>query len=161
MFEIDPKGWFSRTLIIRNAGQVICAITLARFGEKATFTLEGVKYQVYRQPSTSGMFALAMGDQQLAVAEKPASAHEMKITYGTTSYLLKRTGSLGHTCELTINGEAVGYIKPKHGTRAARAEIPEAVPLPIKIFIIWLYLLLWRRAASASASAGGADGRFS
>jgi len=161
MFEIDPKGWFSRTLIIRNAGQVICAITLAHFGEKATFTLDGVEYQVYRQPSTRGMFALAMGGQQLAVAEKPASAHEMKISYNNTSYLLKRVGKIGHTCELTINGEAAGYIKPKNGTRAARAELPEALPLPVRIFIIWLYLLLWRRAAGAAAAAGGADGRFS
>ena len=51
---------------------------------------------------------------------------------------------------------AVGTIRRETWTsRKARVELPDELPLPVRVFVLWLVLLMWKRESDAAASSGG------
>ena len=52
-------------------------------------------------------------------------------------------------------GVPVGRIAPAgwFGRRAV-IDLPADIPLPAQLFLLWLVLVLWRRAAAADAAGG-------
>lgn len=50
----------------------------------------------------------------------------------------------------------IGRVSPQ-GILSRRAEVdlPDAWPLPLKIFIVWLAVLLWKRDSDSSAAGAG------
>ena len=54
---------------------------------------------------------------------------------------------------LEENDRAVGSLAPVAIiTRKARAEFPDDVALPVRIVMIWLALLMWKREADSGAA---------
>ena len=37
-------------------------------------------------------------------------------------------------------------------TRRSTANLPEGIPLPVKVFIIWLVVILWKRESDSAAA---------
>ncbi|MEJ0001164.1 MAG: hypothetical protein WDO13_19600 [Verrucomicrobiota bacterium] len=55
--------------------------------------------------------------------------------------------------QLTIDGKVVGLIAREHwGTRRARMDIDDRVPLPLQLFAFALAALMWRRDDSTATS---------
>jgi hypothetical protein len=50
----------------------------------------------------------------------------------------------------------IGSIAPEGFlTRRAEASFPEELPLAIKVFMIWLVIILWKRNSDSGSASGG------
>jgi hypothetical protein len=47
---------------------------------------------------------------------------------------------------LSENGRELGTVRPEHAfTRKAVIDLPAEIDLPVRIFMVWLVLVLWKR----------------
>ena len=53
---------------------------------------------------------------------------------------------------LLEGSEEVGKISPDGiFTRRATVNLPETLPLPVRVFLVWLTLILWKRDSDSSS----------
>ena len=77
---------------------------------------------------------------------------QLNITYDEAEYTLKAQSPFVRTFELLQNDERIGLVEPDHiFTRKMTADLPETLTLAVRVFIIWLVIILWKRAAQSSA----------
>jgi len=83
-----------------------------------------------------------------------AFLHSFHVEYPGKSYTLKKESVIGRSFVLLENDIPAGSIQPEGFlTRKAAAGLPDDMPMPVKVFILWLAILLWRREANAQAMA--------
>ena len=83
-----------------------------------------------------------------------AFLHSFHVEYPGKSYTLKKESVIGRSFVLLENDIPAGSIQPEGFlTRKAAAGLPDDMPMPVKVFILWLAILLWRREANAQAAA--------
>ena len=75
-------------------------------------------------------------------------------------YELKKESAWGNTFVLARDGIGpVGSVKLEgFFKREWIVGLPEEVPLEVRVFIVWLVIILGKRAETAAAAAGGAAG---
>jgi len=152
MLRADPKGWFSSTHILFENDTEIGTIQFSGWREAGALTIKGSTYRVYRE-SLMGPFLLAgTGAVILARAEKPSALYRTFVfQHVEKKYTLEAKFSWSTKFILLDSGRAVGSIYPE-GTlkRKAMGDLPEEIPLPVRIFMLWLVMILWRRADSST-----------
>ncbi len=160
MLNVEPKGWFSQTFTVRDGDMQVASIDLAAFGEQAEIAIEGRPYTLRRERFASGPFLLESNGVVLARADKPQVLARLFVVENQGRPLtLKHAGGIGRKFVLLAGEQGIGSMGPQRmGGRAAVANFPSDLPLPTRVFMIWLVLILWRRAAGAAAAAGGASG---
>jgi hypothetical protein len=101
----------------------------------------------------SGAFILRQGDLELARAEKPSAFHRsFDVVHDGRSYTLGAESALRRKFVLKENGEAVGSVSPLNAfTRKCIVDLPTSIPLPVRVFMIWLVILLWKRDSDTAA----------
>ena len=152
MWSAAPKHLFSSDFIIRDANhQSVAEVRLSSWRERGAVTCAGVEHKVLRQ-SAFGAFVLEKGGAVVARAEKPSAFHKtFTIEYEGRQYTLKAR-SLGRR-ELVLyeNEREVGAIAPEGPfTRRARVALPEDLSLLLRLFVIWLTMLIWKRNSDAA-----------
>ena len=115
--------------------------------EKGSLTIDDATYQVYREALVSGDFVLAGADRVLALAEKPSVfSREFVIRHAGREYTLSPESMIGRTYVLLDGSRQVGSLVPGgYFTRKTAADLPHDLPLPVRLFIVWLTLISWRR----------------
>jgi hypothetical protein len=95
----------------------------------------------------------------VALAEQPSTwKNRFVIEQGGHRYELEKESVWKSAFVIRREGGGlVGSIR-REGVfkREWVAELPEELPLETKVFIVWLVILLGKRAASAAAAGGGA-----
>jgi hypothetical protein len=127
---------------------------MAWIREGAEVTIGDVACKLYREGIFSGAFVLEAGGFPLVQAVKPSALlRSFDITYDETHrYTLRARTIIARTFDLLHDGQVVGTIYPDHAfTRKMTAELPEELPLAVQVFMIWLVILLWKRAAQSSS----------
>ncbi len=72
-------------------------------------------------------------------------------------YLLRWRNSRKMTFEL--DGAEAGVVRPEGALRSSYvADLPESLPLPVQVFVLWATLAVTQRATAAAAGAAGATG---
>jgi hypothetical protein len=65
--------------------------------------------------------------------------------------MLEAESMLRRKFVLYEGGQALGSVQPEHAfTRKAIIDLPTDIALPVRIFMVWLTLILWKREADAS-----------
>ncbi len=106
-------------------------------------------------------FILELNGTQLARAEKPSALRRsFTIQHEGKTYILKAESAFGRTFLLLDNDRRqIGSITPAGMfTRKATVDLPDEMPLPIKVFLVWLTVILWKRDSEAVATAAVASG---
>ena len=143
--DLVPKGWFSWDFTVLRDGALIAEIDISSWGEKGTLTVDGDQYAVYRD-GFLGPFILDLNDTQVAVASKIAFYRSFTVGHQDKTYTLKAASGLGRTFVLLENDQEIGWIAPAGWfTRKATVDLPDQLPLPFRIFLLWLTVILWRR----------------
>jgi hypothetical protein len=152
MLHATPRGLFTWGFTIRHSGDTIADIAPSWLGERAEITVEGHTYSAYRESLVAGTFALQSEERTLARARK-ASAFDIDLAGRPME--LKALSVWRRAFGLFDNGVQVGRISPASwfGWHAV-IDLPPDIPLPAQLFLLWLVLVLWRRAAAAEAAAG-------
>jgi hypothetical protein len=155
LLEFGPRSWFSPGIynVVQN-GAPIGEIDCAWLREQGTIKIGGASYACSREGLMSGAFFLEANGQRLASAEKPSALHELfTVKIGDKSYTLKKASIFGRSFVLTKNDRQVGLIAPKRFFgRKAKAEFSDDLAMEVRVFLIWLVIVMWKRNAKAARS---------
>jgi hypothetical protein len=154
MLTLVPESWFSWDFsVIDDSGDVVL-IDRHWFRENASFSVNGRSFDVRRTSLVRGTFALEHAGVTVAEARKPSSFRRaFDITTGADHYRLEAANVFGRAFVLSHDGIPVGGVRPTSFIgRTATAQFPEQLPPEIQLFIVFLVLILWKRAADAAAA---------
>jgi len=151
-FELIPHGWLSWDFTVVQGSSVVAEIEIPRWRKKDVLKVGGFHYAAYREGLIGGAFILALDTTQLARAERTNwISRSFAIKHGERTYRL-RAAWFGSSFILLDNGKEVGSLVPRGiFTRKTSVSLPDELPLPVQMFVIWL--TLYQREADASASA--------
>lgn len=154
MLRSTRRGIFRHSYEVSEDGRAVATLTGTR-REGCAFQVDGESYQVSR--SGYRAFTLSGPAGELARAER-ADRRTWKVTSAAEIFDLVRTSIWRETWEVRRFGEAAGSLS-KDGafTRTSSADLPDDLPLPIRLFVVCVMEALWERSRQ-SAAAGGASG---
>jgi len=160
MLTAIPKGWFSKNYRVMDGALQVADLNVSRWREQGELTVEGFSYQVYREKLMSGAFILEAAGTALARAEKPSAFHRrFLIEYGDTKYVFQAKSVWGREFTLFDGQNEIGSVAPEGLlTRRAAVNLPDELALPVKVFILWLAIILWERESDSGPAAGGNGG---
>jgi hypothetical protein len=151
VLQIVPTHWYSWDFTVTDESRPVADIATSWWGEKGALTIEGTTYRVYREALMSGAFVLEHAGSVLARAEKPSVfRREFLIRHAGREYTLCRESLFRRAFVLLDGSRQVGSLAPKGTfTREAAADLPHDLPLPVRMFIVWLTVISWRREQSS------------
>jgi hypothetical protein len=150
--KAKPKAWWSWTFRIFDAGREIAEISFACMREAGVLQLSDATYRLYRQGTFSGLFVLERNGDAIAQAEKPSAfVRSFNVQHGGKTYTLEAESHFRRKFVLREAGSIIGTIVPERACyRDALIDLPVALPLPVRLFMVWLTLLLWKREADSA-----------
>ncbi len=157
MLTAIPKNWFSWDFAVQEGEKPVAKLDLSLWREKGTLTIEGKDYRVYREGLLRGEFCLECEGKILARAEKPSAFRRSYIvSHAGREYTLQARSPWRRPFILLQGSQEIGSIAPQRiFTRKANADLPDSLPLPLRVFLLWLTVILWKREAESAAAASG------
>jgi hypothetical protein len=156
MLQAIPKRWFSWDFTVLQGSTRLADIDMSLWREKGALTVQGKTYQVYREGLVSGAFVLESPESVVARATKPSAFRRaFLIEHAGKQYTLRAKSAFRRGFVLLADDREIGSLSPQElCTRRAAIVLPEDLSLPVKVFIIWLAVILWKREAEAGAAGG-------
>lgn len=157
MLKAIPGRWFQRAdYTVMDGEQPIATIEIAwSRRERGLLTVQGKDYDVYREGLWSGAYILKAAGKVQARAEKTSAfSRSYIIEHAGRQYTFGATSAFSARKFLLLEGDReIGAISPDGiFNRRARVDLPEEFPLPVRVFIIWLAVILWKREANVGQS---------
>lgn len=151
MLRAIPNGLLSWNFTIFDGDDLIANIDFAWVREEGELHLKGSDCRVFREGFLSGDFILEQECQVFARARKTsAMTRSYQINHYDKTFTLEAEFPMMRGFVLRDGGQTIGSVRPEHAfTRKAIVELPEDIALPVRVFMIWLTLLMWKRNASA------------
>jgi len=156
MLEAVPNNFFSWDFTVMDGPRPVAEIDVSRWREKGQLTVEGTPYEVYREGLMSGAFILESAGSVLARAEKPSAFQRLfLVEHEGRQYTLRARTAFLREFILLDGSTEIGSLSPEGiFTRRMAADLPEHLPLPVRIFLIWLTVILWKRDTDSAPSGG-------
>jgi hypothetical protein len=153
MLRAIPKGWFSPDYSIFENDQPVADIDLSFISESSEIQVKGATHQAYREHLMSGAFVLEAAGSIFARAEKPSALYRSFVVEASgRTFTLEAESSMLRKFVLLDAGKEVGSVYPDHAfTSKAVIDLPDDIPLPVRVFMFWLVAILWKRASDAAA----------
>jgi hypothetical protein len=154
MMKAIPKHWFSWDYTILENDVNVAHLDLSVWREKGTLTVNGEDYDVYREGLLSGKFILEQQGTPLATAIKASAFRQSStITFADDEYELKPKSMFTRGFVLLQGSHQVGSVSPTNMLmRKAAVDLPAHLPLAVRVFIVWLAVILWKRQSEAGSS---------
>ena len=156
MLEIVPQAWYSWDFRVLEAGEEVARLDRAWVRERGVFELDGDTYEIRRTSVLRGSFLLQRGTVVVARAEKPSLFRRaFDIRVGAVPFRLEAVSALRREFRVLRAGVPAGTIRPVSAfRRTAIADLAPGIPLPVRLFLIFLTLVLWKRRDAAASSGG-------
>jgi hypothetical protein len=153
MLRVAPSSWFSWNFVVFEDEDQVADIRLAMLREAGELVVRHKTYRVNREGIMSGAFILRESELELARAEKPSAFHRsFQVSQDGRQYTLGAESALRRKFVLKENGETVGSISPLNAfTRKCIVDLPTSISLPVRVFMIWLAIILWKRDSDTAA----------
>jgi len=158
MLQATPRGWFSWNFVVSEGEEEVADIRLAMLREAGELVVRDMSYRVNREGIMSGAFVLLDGSMELARAEKPSAfQRSFQVSHAGKSYALAAESAFRRKFVLRESGRPVGSVYPLNAfTRRCVVDLPDEISLPVRVFMVWLVIILWKRDSdSAAAVAAG------
>ena len=151
MLRSTRRGFFRHSYEISEDGRPAATLTGTR-REGCTFEVDGEQYRVAREGRKA--FVLTGPWGEAARAER-AGSRTWTISSLHVPLELVRTSIWKETWEVRRFGEPVGTLS-KDGAfkNTSTADLPDDLPLPLRLFIVCLVETLWERSRQAAAAGG-------
>jgi hypothetical protein len=156
MLQIRPMRWFSWDFSVERDGRAVAELDISWWRERGDLTIAGQTYAIVREGLISSDFRLTAPDHSVvATASKPSVLRRrFDVVYRGHTVVLEARSAWRRTMDVLLDGRAVGAITPAGAwSRRASAELPESLPLPVQVFVVWLAVLLWKREQDGAAAA--------
>jgi hypothetical protein len=163
MLRVVPDGWFSYDFtVFDRRGMPVSRAELANWRETAKLEVGATRYKAHHKGWGSKQFVLEKEDGRVvAVAEKPSAWRDRFVfEHGGNRYEVEKESVWGSAFVIRREGVVrIGSVRGKGiFKREWIVELPEELLLEVRVFIVWLVVLLWKRAASGAAATAGAVG---
>jgi hypothetical protein len=137
--EVTPRSWLSWDFSVMRGDSVVAEIEIPRWRKKGVLKVGGLHYAAYREGVIGGAFILALDATQLARAERTSwLSRSFTIKHEEKTYRLNADW-FGPSFILLDNGQKVGSLVPRGMfTRKTIVSLPDELPLPVQMFVIWL-----------------------
>jgi hypothetical protein len=148
--RVIPRSLFSWSFSLREGDVEVADLAMALMRERGKLVLtNGSEYNLYRQGWLSGPFLLEGDGAIIAQAEKPNPfTRRFEATIGRRRLCLAAQSPLTRAFGVYDDDIPIGGVWPDHCfTRRTTIDLPDDMPLPVKSFLFWLAVLMWRRAA--------------
>lgn len=156
MWTVTPKRWFVWDFVARDdREQEVGQVRLSGWRERGSVVAGGLEYKVSRERAVGTGFVLEGASSPLARAEKRSVLRRaFAIAHAGREYVLQAP-SVWRREMVLYDGEAeIGRVAAERAwSRRARVSLPESLPLEVRLFIVWLCFVLWRRQERATHSA--------
>lgn len=155
MLTAVPKRWFSWDFTVWDGDRSVASIDTSCWREQGILTVDGVDHRVHRERILSGDFILETAGVVVARAQKPSAFRRaFAIEHHGRRYGLRATSMFGGRMALLEGDRSVGSVSPQGiVTRRLDVDLPPDLPLAVKVFVIWLAVILWKRDSDAGAAA--------
>ena len=152
MLQVVPTHWYSWDVTVMDESRPVADLDVSWWGEKGILTIEGSTYRVYREAPMSGDFILEQAGSVLARAEKASIfRRQFLLRHAGREYTRQPRSLFRRAYVLLAGSREVGSLAPEGlFTRKAAADLPSDLPLPVRMFIVWLTVILWRRDQASS-----------
>jgi hypothetical protein len=153
VLTLIPQGWISGDFVVSNGSSTVARVNVSGWQgwrEKGLLTVEGVEHRVYREVygdgAMSGDFVIERDGALLARATKPSAFRNVFVLeYQRTRYTLKRSVWTRKVL-LLDGGRVLGALSPESPwTRRTTVALPDDWPMPVKVFVAWLAIVLRMR----------------
>ena len=147
---MGARHWFSLDFDVKEADRHLAHMDLSAWGEKGVLTIDGVEHRVRREGPLHGDFLLERDGTVVARATKPSAWwNRFVIHHEGQTYELAKSSFWRRRFVVRRGDTEIGSLAPKSAwQREATVELPEQWPLPLKVFVMWLALILWNRERS-------------
>ena len=154
--KLRPRAFYSWDFDVLSGDRQIAFLDRHWIRERATFSLEGATYAIRRTSVLRSSFVFEKDGRVIAQATKPSRLRrEFEIQAGPERWILRAVSMFRREFELVRGGLRIGTMKPDSAfRRAATADFPDLVPLPLQVFVACLVLVLWKRDADRAAASG-------
>lgn len=149
---MEPRGWFSWDYDLIQGGELLTGISLAWLREKGEFTLGGQSFSLFRD-GPAGPFILSdSSGQVLAKGVKPSFLRRrFELERDGHGYLLEADSPFSNTFSLMEGAAVIGTIRCRRLLSwRGEARLSPDLPLPFRIFVLWLVIILWKREAQGA-----------
>jgi hypothetical protein len=142
--KIVPKAWSYAFSVMDGSERVAQAVDLSFWRDKGELRIQGFIYKARRDRSS---YVLESGTGVIARAERPRRwLRELGIEHSDRRYTLRAKSPFRRQLLLLEGSTQIGSISPDGlFTRKAEVELPQALPLFLKVFIIWLAMTIWKQ----------------
>jgi len=148
---IVPLRWYSWNFDLLEGTRRLAHLDLSAWREKGVLSVDGINHRVYREGVMSGDFVIARDGLVLARATKPSAFRStFMISWNGREYTLRKKSILGREFVLLDGDTQIGSVaRNSWWSRDSSVDLPTTWPLPIRVFVIWLVLIMWRRDANS------------
>ena len=153
MLYAVPKSIFSWGFEVYNENTLLAVIDMAWLIEGGDFQYENSTYCLRKAGMLSGNFSLENDGHVIAQAKKTPLIRCFEVKNDYKDYILTAVSPFTRRFVLKQNEQVVGNITPNHPlTRKCVTNLPNDISVPSRLFMFWLVLLMWRRAAHSTAA---------
>ena len=147
MLDVVPTHWFSWDVTVTDQSRPVADIAVSWWREKGALRIDGETYRLSREAPLFGDFLLERAGSVLARAQKPSVfRREFVVRHDGREYTLRPRSMFRREFVLLVGSRQIGSIAPKNAfTRRAAADLPQDLPVPVRMFIVWLTVISWRR----------------
>ncbi|MBC8290849.1 MAG: hypothetical protein H8E37_11085 [Planctomycetes bacterium] len=155
MLKAVPIGWCSWSFRVEGEAGHCAHIDMAWVRESAEVDIDGQRYRVRKSAAIGGSFELTRDGHVVATASKRMMVRAFDVRVGERHFELSALSIFGRAFGLFENEQQTGIMSPvSMWGRSAEVHFPDDISRDVQVFLIWLVLILWRRAASSAAAAG-------
>jgi hypothetical protein len=156
MLQLEPTRWFSWAFTVADDGKPLGTLAISAWRERGDVTVGGQTFAILRKGFASSDFRLESGGTIVATASKPSVfRREFAVTFSGRTLRLRPRSAWGRALVLHEGEREVGDVRPRAlWSRRATATLPDTLPLPVRLFVLWLAVLVWKRDDEASAATG-------
>ena len=153
MLKAEPKNVLSSRYRLYDGEIDVGELRMSWVKERSEAVIDGHSVDMYREGTFSGAFILAANGSEIACAVKPSFwTSTFEVSFGNVTFELAKRGTFKSAFELRLEGTVVGSIERESiWKRTARANLPDDWPNALKVFILWLVLVIWQREAAAAS----------
>lgn len=157
MLTLVPEHWYSWDFRVLEDGREVARLDRAWARERGTFQLGPDTFEIARTSMLRGAFMLKRRTTVLARAEKPSVFRRaFDVRVGATPFRVESVSAFRREFRVLRVGMEIGTIRPVGAfRRTAVVDLPDTVALPVRLFLAFLVLVLWKRQRDMAASGGG------
>lgn len=151
MLIATRKNFFSKSYRLYDQQQLLTELSIHSLREKASFSVRDRNIEIRKPSLVKSEFNLTLNGQALARASKLSVwKYDTLIQVSDQNFLLKRKHWFTRETEAYYSGRRIGSVKPGNlWNNKIEVDIPESIPIEIRIFMLIICLFYWNRDANA------------